>query len=209
MRFRDRRHAGRALAEALGHWRGLPGLRVLALPRGGVPVAAEVADALGAPLDVLVVRKVGWPAQPEVALAAIARGGAMVRNPGVIAAAGIDDEGLAALAADENRELERRERAYRGGRPPLDVAGKPVLVVDDGLATGATMVVALSALHALGAAKLGAAVPVGAPDAVRRCEAAADEVLCLATPRDFSAVGAYYDDFPQVADDEVRHLLFR
>ncbi|MDY0021019.1 phosphoribosyltransferase [Arenimonas caeni] len=208
-RFRDRRDAGQALARALAGWRGVPGLQVLALPRGGVPVAAEVATALDAPLDVLVVRKVGWPAQPEVALAAIASGGAMVTNPHVLAVAGVEPDELEALAAAERREFERRERAYRGGRPPLDVAGRPVLVVDDGLATGATMLAALSALRALDVGKLGVAVPVGSPESVRRCRELADEVTCLLTPRDFGAVGAYYDLFPQVADEEVRHLLSR
>lgn len=207
MRFHDRRDAGQALARALAAWRGEPGLLVLALPRGGVPVAAEVAGALDAPLDVLVVRKVGWPAQPEVALAAIASGGAMVTNPQVLAVAGIDPDELEALAAQERRELERRERAYRSGRGPLDVAGKAVLVVDDGLATGATMLAALAALRTLGAGKLAVAVPVGSPEAVRRCGEMADEVTCLLTPRDFGAVGVYYERFPQVADDEVRHLL--
>lgn len=207
--FTDRREAGRALAAALAPYRGRPGLRVLALPRGGVPVAAEVAGALGAGLDVLVVRKVGHPLQPEVAIGAIASGGVRVRNEDVIADTGVDEATFEALAAREQTELERRERAYRGDRPPPAVAGRTVIVVDDGIATGATLRAALAALRGRGAATLVVAAPVAPAGMEARLADLADEVVVLRAPRDFQSVGAYYRDFGQVGDDEVRALLAR
>lgn len=211
MRFRDRVEAGGRLGEALAR-KGLAGrddLLVLGLPRGGVPVAAEVARRLGAPLDVLVVRKLGVPGQEELAMGAIAGGGAVVRNEDVIAGLAIPDEVFADVAAREAEELARRERAFRGERGPLDVRGKVVILVDDGLATGSTMRAALRALRPMGPAALVVAVPVAAAST---CEALRDECdacACLMTPEPFRAVGLWYDDFAQTSDEEVRALLER
>lgn len=208
-RFLDRRDAGQALAASLARHRGLSDPLVLALPRGGVPVAAEIAQALGAELDVLGVRKVAHPANPELALAAIATGGAVARNEAVIEAMGVDDAEFEALAAPERRELARRERAYRGDKPPPRIAGRTVIVVDDGVATGATMFAALATLRAQAPGKLVVAVPVAAADTLAALSRAADELVCLQAPADFMAVGAWYEDFPQVTDDEVRACLRR
>lgn len=205
--FTDRRQAGRRLADALSHHRGEAGVQVLALPRGGVPVAYEVAAALDAPVDVLVVRKLGAPGHGELAVGAIASGGARVLNEDVVTSLGLDDEALDRIAAAENLELARRESLYRGDRPPLDATGHTVILVDDGVATGATMLVALHALRQLGAGRLVVAVPVGAPDSLARLEQVADEVVCLSRPPYLVSVGQWYDDFSQTSDAEVRALL--
>jgi putative phosphoribosyl transferase len=205
-RFRDRRDAGRQLAGALARYRG-PDVLVLALPRGGVPVGYEVARGLGAPLDVFVVRKLGVPGHEELAMGAIASGGARVINETVLRRARISGEALAAVTAREEDEVARRERLYRGERPPPDVEGRTVILVDDGLATGATMRAAVEALRARGAARIVVAAPVGSADTCAAQEAVADEVVCLETPEPFVAVGFWYVDFGQVPDEEVRTLL--
>jgi predicted phosphoribosyltransferase len=207
--FEDRAEAGRALADVLGAWRDATDVRVLALPRGGVPVAYEVALTLGLPLDVLVVRKLGLPGQPELAMGAIASGGALVLNEDVLAWLADRDAAVATVRAREQRELERRELEYRGERPSLDVAGCRVLLVDDGLATGATMEAAVRAVRSLGATGVTVAVPVGSREARERLLAVADEVVCLEVPASFSAVGQWYRDFGQTSDAEVRELLAR
>lgn len=203
--FADRLDAGRRLAAALAGRVG-PEALVLGLPRGGVPVAAEVARRLGLELDVLVVRKLGMPGQPELAMGAIAAG-ALVRNEDVLAHLRDGGRVLARVEAVEREELTRRERAYRGGRPPLDAAGREVVVVDDGLATGATMRAAVEALRVLGAGRIVVAVPVAPPQTLCALAAAADEVVCLLAPADLVAVGFWYADFAQVTDDEVRAAL--
>jgi putative phosphoribosyl transferase len=205
--FNDRRDAGRQLARALAHHSGVPGLLVLGLPRGGVPVAAEVARALGGELDVLVVRKLGLPWQPELAMGALASGGAQVLNREVIELAGVGEAEFQRVLERERAELARRERLFRGERAPLAVAGRSVIVIDDGVATGATLRAGLAALRALGPARLIAAVPVAPPDALASLAREADEVVCLASPDDFMAVGAAYRDFEQTSDAEVRALL--
>ncbi|KAF1050031.1 phosphoribosyltransferase [Xylophilus sp.] len=205
--FAHRTEAGQRLARLLRAWRGAPGALVLALPRGGVPVAAEVARALGLPLDVLVVRKLGFPQQEEVAMGAIASGGVSLLLDDEIAAAGVPPAAVEAVARREEAELARREAAYRGGLPPLDLAGRTVIVVDDGLATGATLRAAVAAIRRRGAARIVAAVPVGDPATCAALEREADEVVCTIAPRQLIAVGAWYDDFPQLDDDEVRRLL--
>ena len=205
--YRDRIAAGRELADHFdaGHrWRNAV---VLGLPRGGVPVAAEVATALGAELDVLVVRKIGLPWQPELAMGAIASGGICVRNESVIRATGVSDEDFDEVARAEREELKRRERRYRGERPLPVLAGRPVILVDDGLATGSTMRAAVAAVRAFDPAEVAVAVPVGSDEAVASLQRIADEVICPATPEPFGAIGAFYDDFSQVGDDEVEAIL--
>ena len=199
--------AGRALARALTVFGGAADAIVLGLPRGGVPVASEIARSLGLPLDVLVVRKLGLPWQPELAMGAIASGGAMVLNKDVLRHSAFGEEALEQVKRRELVELERRERAFRGTSPPLDVSGRTAIVVDDGLATGATMEAAVRALRIQGAARVVVAVPVASVEARERVAALADEVFCLETPRYFSAVGQWYRDFDQTSDREVSELL--
>lgn len=207
--FRDREDAGRRLSARLGAYAGRGDVTVLALPRGGVPVAFEVARALGAPLDVLVVRKLGVPGHEELAMGAIASGGVRVLNEEVVRRLRIPPWVVEAQAARERVELERRERAYRGGRPPLDVRGRTVILVDDGIATGSTLRAAVRALRLLGPARTVVAAPAGAADSCRMLAEEADEVICLQQPEPFGAVGEYYGDFPQTGDAEVRTLLER
>jgi predicted phosphoribosyltransferase len=205
--FADRRDAGRTLARLLEHYRGRDDAIVLGLPRGGVPVAYEVAAELGLPLDVFVVRKLGLPKHPELAMGAIASGGVMVLNGTVIDDSGIPAAVVADVAAAERRELARREHAYRGTRPELEVTGRIVIVVDDGLATGATMRAAVKALRALHPARVVVAVPAAPAPTCRALSRLADEMVCAATPTPFHAVGQSYVDFEQTPDAEVRDLL--
>jgi len=205
----DRADAGRTLAEALSAWRSAPDTVVLALPRGGVPVAYEVATALALPLDVLVVRKLGLPSQPELAMGAIASGGAIVLNRDVLRYLHGGDDALESVRSRETAELLRREQQYRGNQPPLQMSGRTAIVVDDGLATGATMEAAVRSLAAHGAKRIIVAVPVASVEARERVAAVADEVVCPYTPKFFSAVGQWYRDFDQTSDDEVRDLLER
>lgn len=180
---------------------------VLGLPRGGVPVAAEVADALGGPLDVLIVRKVGVPGQPEVAMGAVASGGISVRNEDVLVMLPRALQTFESVAAGERHEVVRRETLYRGTRPPLQLQGRTAVLVDDGAATGATARAAIRAARALGAARVLVAVPVASPEALDELRAEADEVVCLQAPARFVAVGRWYEDFPQLGDAEVGALL--
>ncbi|MFE6871737.1 phosphoribosyltransferase family protein [Kitasatospora sp. NPDC057692] len=204
--FTDRTDAGRRLAALLGRWRG-PGTVVVALPRGGVPVAAEVADALDAPLDICVIRKLGVPYQPELGMGAIGEDGVRVINDQVLRPAGVTPEQLAAVEARERVELERRARRYRGGRPPVDLRGRTVVVVDDGIATGSTARAACLIVRARGAARVVLAVPVAPPDWTQRLAGVADELVCVGTPSPFFAIGEFYADFAQTEDAEVlRHL---
>ena len=207
MRFRDRDEAGRLLAERLAALEGYPDLCVLALPRGGVPVALPIARRLRAPLDVFVVRKLGVPYQPELAFGALASGGVRVINAEVVHGCGLSDTQLREVEQSEAREIERREKLYRPGRKPLALEGKTVLVVDDGLATGATMRAALLAVRASAPREVWVAVPVGPRELVRELHQLADEVVCLSPDDDFIAVGLAYDDFSPVEDEEVCRLL--
>jgi putative phosphoribosyl transferase len=186
---------------------GTPGLLVVALPRGGVPVAFEVARHLKAPLDVFMVRKLGVPGHEELAMGAIASGGVQVLNVELIAELGIPQTAVDRVAEREGKELERRERAYRDGRPPRELRGRPVLLVDDGLATGFTMRAAVMALRHRSAERVFVGVPVGAPETCDDLSRIADDVVCATTPEPFHAVGLWYTDFSQTADDEVRALL--
>lgn len=206
-RFRDRVDAGRVLARALGRYKGRPDLLVLGLPRGGVPVAFEVARELGAPLDVFVVRKLGMPGHEEYAIGAIASGGVRIVNEEAIRAFGITNAELDAVTAEERVELERRERRYRGSRPPPEIAGKTVILVDDGLATGSTMRAAVEALRQEGPARLVVAVPTAAPETCQDISRLVDDMVCAMTPEPFYAVGLWYDDFGQTTDEEVHDLL--
>ncbi|SBT49652.1 phosphoribosyltransferase [Micromonospora auratinigra] len=203
--YRDRAEAGRVLADRLTDLAGRPDVIVLGLVRGGVPVARVVAERLRAPLDVLVVRKLGVPFAPEVAYGALGPGGVQVLNDMVADRIGETDR--AEVRRREQAELDRREQRYRAGRPPLDLTGRTAVIVDDGLATGATARAAVQVVRHLGAARVVVAVPVGAEQAYEMLDAEADQVVCVRTPADFAAVGAYYDDFHEVSDDEVTRAL--
>jgi putative phosphoribosyl transferase len=205
--FRDRREAGRVLAEELAAYRGKDGLLVLGLARGGVPVAWEVAAALRAELDVFLVRKLGVPQWSELAMGALASGGVVVMNDNVLSSLSISDEQVREVVDRETAELNRREQAYRGGRPVADPHGKTVIVVDDGIATGASMLAAVRALRASSPESIVVAVPVGPQSVSKLLAQEADEVVCATTPNDFEAVGQVFIDFHQVSDDEVRELL--
>lgn len=206
-RYRDREEAGQVLAEHLRHLAGEKNLLVLALPRGGVPVGYEIAKALGAPLDVFVVRKLGVPGHEELALGAIASGPTAVLNEDVVRALRITREMIEAVIAQETRELERREQAYRGDKPPIDPSGRVVILVDDGLATGATMRAAVRALRDKGPDRLIVAVPTAAAQTCDEFRAEVDEIVCAMTPDPFEAVGLWYEDFSQTSDEEVKELL--
>jgi len=207
MPFANRRQAGRDLARQLGGYADREDVIVLGLPRGGVPVAAEVAYALRAPLDVLVVRKLGVPGHEELAMGAVASGGARVLNASIVHDLGVSGDAVERIEREERAELARRERLFRGDRPTPELRGKIVVLVDDGIATGATMRSAVAALGNGPAARVVVATPVAAPEAVEVLRREADEVVCLGTPHDFVAVGRWYRDFPQTSDAEVRELL--
>lgn len=207
MIYRDRREAGQRLARHLMQFAGNPDVVVLALPRGGVPVGYEVAQALGAPFDVLVVRKLGVPGHEEFAMGAVASGGLIVRNEEAMHWLRIPERTVNAIAARELKEIERRDHLYRGDRPPLDVHGKTIVLVDDGLATGSTMRAAVEALRNQSPMRIIVAVPVGAADSCRNLHDVADEVICPSKPDPFEAVGLWYDDFRQTTDAEVSELL--
>ncbi len=205
--FANRTEAGRLLAEKLVNYAGRADVIVLGLPRGGVPVAFEVAQRLGAPLDVFIARKLGVPGFEELAAGAIASGGVRVLNEDVMRSIPHADEAIDAVTIRETAELERREQIYREGRPPPELRDRIVILVDDGLATGATMRAAVKALRERGAAKIVVAVPVGPLDTCHALEERADETICLSTPEFFQAVGQYYEDFSQTSDEDVRELL--
>jgi len=209
MIFRDRADAGRQLAAELREYADRDDVTVFALPRGGVPVAFEVATALHAPLDLFLVRKLGLPGRKELAMGAIATGGVRVLNEDVVRGLRIPDEVIDAAAAEEEKELSRRERLYRGNRRPADVRGRTVILVDDGLATGSTMRAAVAALRKQSPAEIVVAVPIGAPETCAGFESLADETVCVHTPEPFFAVGMWYGDFSQTTDEEVRELLER
>ena len=203
----DRREAGRILAARLSHYANRNDVVVLALPRGGVPVGYEVASALGAPLDVFLVRKLGTPGHRELAMGAIASGGIRVLNDDVVRWYGIRDEAIETIAREEALELERREHAYRAQRPAPVLAGRVVILVDDGLATGSTMRAAAQAVRTRQPSRVVVAVPVGAKQTCLELSDIADEVVCARMPEPFSAVGQWYLNFAQTEDDEVRELL--
>lgn len=206
-RFHDRTEAGKQLGQALIRYADRPEVLVLALPRGGVPVAFEVAQALKAGLDVFVVRKLGVPGHEELAMGAIASGGVRVLNEPVVAGCGLAPHTIEAVAARELRELQRREHAYRDGRPPPEIRGRTIILVDDGIATGATMRAAVTALRRKDAARIVVAVPVAAPSTIERMRPEVDELVALLTPGSFAGVGQWYDDFAQTTDEQVRALL--
>ncbi len=205
--FADRREAGRELAERLRKYAGRSDVVVLALPRGGVPIAYEVAEALGAPLDLFLVRKLGTPGHRELAMGAIASGGVRVLNDEVVRWYGIPASAIDAVAREEQQELERREQLYREGRPPAKLEGRIAILVDDGLATGSTMRAAVRAVKTQQPSRVIVAVPVGARDTCSEFGEIAEEVVCARMPEPFSAVGQWYRDFDQTTDEEVRQLL--
>jgi putative phosphoribosyl transferase len=205
--YRDRQHAGVEVASRLGHFKGRDDVVVLALPRGGVPVAYEVARALDVPLDVFLVRKLGMPGHRELAMGAIASGGVRVLNDTVVAWYRIPEAAINAVAREEEAELRRRERAYRDGRSPVELRGRIVLLIDDGLATGSTMKAAVQAVREHAPSRIIVAVPVGSPETCREFADIADEIVCARAPEHFTAVGQWYHDFSQTTDEEVRELL--
>ena len=207
--FRNRTEAGRALARVLAGFADRPDVIVLALPRGGVPVAFEVAEALHLPLDVFIVRKLGVPGREEYAMGALASGGEQVINEKVLRLLDIPQHAVDAVIESEQRELERRERLYRDGRAPIDVRGRTVILVDDGLATGSTMFAAVKALRRQQPAHVAVAVPAAAADTSEALKKEADAVICVAMPEPFRAVGLWYEDFSQTSDEEVCELLAR
>ena len=207
MAFRDRIEAGQILAEKLVRYRDQPDVLVLALPRGGVPVAFEVAKSLHAPLNVFVVRKIGIPGQEELAMGAIASGGVRVLNDEVVEQLKIADRVIDAAAREEQRELERREREYRAGRPAPEIKDHVVILIDDGLATGSTMRAAAQALRQRNPKRIVVAVPVGAAATCEEVRDEVDEVICAVAPEQFYAVGMWYEDFLQTSDEEVKTLL--
>lgn len=209
MLFRDRAEAGRMLAKKLMKYAGRPDVLVLALPRGGVPVAYEVARALHAPLDIFLVRKLGLPGREELAMGAIASGGVLVLNNDVVRALNIPEHVMQSVAEEERLELQRRERLYRGDRPAVNVRGRTVILIDDGLATGSSMRAAMAALRQQGPARIVVAVPVGPPETCAEFQGEADEAVCALTPEPFYAVGLWYQNFSQTTDEEVRELLER
>jgi len=206
MLFTDRREAGRVLADRLGRYAG-PRTAILALPRGGIPVGYEVARALGAPLDVFVVRKLGVPGHEELAMGALASGDVVMLDPELVRELRLTREEIDPVIERERRELDRRERLYRRGAPPPDVRDRTVILVDDGLATGSTMRAAIAALRKLGPARVVVAVPVAAPETCEAMDEIADDVVCAVTPEPFRAVGLWYEDFGQTTDQEVQDLL--
>lgn len=205
--FKDRRDAGRKLAQKLKDYAGRKDVIVLALPRGGVPVAYEVAKALNVPMDIFIVRKLGWPGHEEMAIGAIASGGVKVLNQDIVQYLNIPEALIDAVAQRELRELERREHAYRGDRPPLDVKDRTVIIVDDGLATGASMRAAVEGVRAHHPARIVIAVPTAAPETCESLKDEVDEVICATTPEPFYGVSRWYEDFSQTTDEEVRTLL--
>jgi putative phosphoribosyl transferase len=207
MHFQNRTEGGRALAEKLLDYRDQPDVLVLALPRGGVPVAAEVAQALRLPLDVFLVRKLGAPGNEELALGAVATGGVRVLNQSIIEAFEVTQAELDSIIAAEQQELERRQRAYRDGLSPPEIRDRTVLLIDDGLATGATMYAAVLALRQQQPARIVVGVPVAAPETCAEFRDEVDEIVCAITPEPFYGVGMWYRDFEQTSDDEVRELL--
>lgn len=207
IRFRDRKEAGQMLALELSHYADRKDLLILALPRGGVPVAHEIARVLHAPLDILLVRKLGIPGHEEMAMGAIATGGIRLLNQQIIAALRISPEALAKVEHMEQEELIRREKTYRGIHPPYETAGKTVILVDDGIATGSTMLAAIASLRRRHAGRIVVAAPVAPVSVLRHLRQMADEVVCVQTPEDFGGVGWWYGDFSQTSDEEVRSLL--
>lgn len=207
--YLDRTHAGRALAQSLSQYAGRPDVVVLALPRGGVPVGFEIARELNIPLDVFLVRKLGVPGQEELALGAIASGGIQVLNEELVHYLNITEQEIGRIAAVQIQELERREQLYRAGRPLPQIEGNVVILVDDGLATGASMRAAVQAIRALRPAKVVVAVPVAAREICEQFKLVADDVICPETPEPFFGVGAWYDNFDQLSDEEVRDYLER
>lgn len=207
LRFRNRMEAGQMLANHLTDYTNQEDLLVLGLPRGGVPVAFEVAKALNAPLDICIVRKLGVPGQKELAMGAIASGGIGVLNYDVISTLGIDKEAIQVVAAEELQELQRRDRTYRGNAPPINVKDKIVILIDDGIATGSTIRAAIAILKQQKPKKIVVAVPVAPASTYEQLQSEVDEIVCLQTPENLSAIGVWYEDFSQTTDEEVRELL--